>query len=86
MSFLSDGFAAESAFGPSAEGDKIKLMSVVLFLKGLNSFLETFKCKKCVIKVCSLLPESGVFFRYEGEKMRICCCGSSGARRRSLLS
>ena len=60
MLFLSDGFAAESTLGPSAEGNKLKPMSVVLFLKGPNSFLETFEYRKRVIEVCSLLPESGV--------------------------
>ena len=73
MLFPSDGFAIERALGPSAEGNKLKPMLVVLFLEGLNSFLETFECKKRVIEVCSLLPESGVFFRHEGEKTRICC-------------
>ena len=56
-----------------AEGDKLKLMSVVFFLEGPNYFLETFKYRKRVIKVCSLLPESGVFFIYEGEKTRLYC-------------
>ena len=71
--FPSDGFTSESTLSPSAEGDKLQPMSVVLFLKGPNSFLETFKCRKHVIEVSSLLLESGIFFRHEGKKTRICC-------------
>ena len=53
--FPSDRFTAKSTLGPSTEGNKLQPMSVVLFLKISNSFLETFKCRKRVVKVSCLL-------------------------------